>query len=336
MNGRRRLLAAAAATIASVLITGLGGVLPAEAATPTNGSKDFLVVLNGNIENRITCRYFDFDNLLSYLGSRPLAPDLFTVQQVKGQTDAQSVADALSDALRLPRGTYKALAAVVTPHELYPNETDPCVKAKSRQTNAIIYRTSRFDVVSSDVWLADTKPAGQSKCTNADDPVDSRSTNIKARLKDRLNGKYVNVGSFHWPTTNSGGAPCVDLNRIEAALALANLDRHRPTGQNEASLRILGGDANAVTTADNHWWTRMTAGSGDGYRDTQCRAEHCDEAFDTHYVTTTTNPKPQLASRIDFLFARSSHGVSYSDTISGDTAGGYYSEHRAELAHIIY
>jgi hypothetical protein len=67
----RRLIASAATTLCAVLAVAAGGATPAYAAPKlTTANQSYLVVLNDNIENRITCSQqpYNFQHLLSYLG----------------------------------------------------------------------------------------------------------------------------------------------------------------------------------------------------------------------------------------------------------------------------
>jgi hypothetical protein len=340
MQRPRRLITSAATILCAVLAASAVAAQPA-AAVPrlTTANQSYLVVLDDNIENRITCAKhpYNFQNLLNYLGKRPYAPDIFTVQQVSGKANngkpdalrssADEIAADLGKSVGAPAGTYKALVAIANPAEFYPNEpAGTCVKQKTHQTNAIIYRADRFDVVFSDTWISN----GTKSCANLVGAARDRSVNLKARLRDKLTGKYVNVGSFHWPTKGDPtyGELCADVNRKQAALALTNLDKKYESVQKGASLNILGGDAN-VNTLEKSWWTQITG--GDHYLDTMCDKEHCDLAFDTLY-----DDKGELKARFDYLLAKGSHGVAYADTISGTAAGGQYSQHRALLAHINY
>ena len=81
-------------------------------------------------------------------------------------------------------------------------------------------------------------------------------------MRDKITGKYVVAGSFHWPTSSfhwptshRKGPPCAYENAREAGARL---------GAGAASLRILGGDANATDTAGGGKWSLLINGGYPG------------------------------------------------------------------------
>lgn len=319
---RRRLLAAGVAATATALVAATAGVVPASAAT-VNSSPASLVVYSNNVENRVTCTdpANDFNKLISYMKTQPKTPDLFTVQQISNQADLNALTTKLSDALP---GDYKGVIAVASPGSM--GYTSSCGKKKNQQTNAVIYRTGRLQLVNHLTWRSDA-PSDLSghPCRNlvvsAAGNSQDRVVNVGVRLRDTVAGKYVNVASFHWPTSKHDGPECADENRAEAEKALGDLG--------SASLNVLGGDAN-TTTGSHDWWQHAIDHKFHDPMAEKCGGRVCSTGYDTHYGDDGDG------HRIDFMLTKGGHGFSSVDTISFADAGGRYSDHRALTAYVNY
>src|SRR3954447_9192918 len=145
-----------------------------------NDDPDFVAVYTNNVENvmqsdagaKLQCNG-DFDDLMADMelwaanGSGGVAPDVFLVQQVGSQAQADAIAARMNayfgteDDPSTPadEGGYVARVADGAPAYWGGASCDP---AKDHQTNAIIYREDRFDVVTSMTWFPRT--AGASGC----------------------------------------------------------------------------------------------------------------------------------------------------------------------------
>ncbi|AZM45250.1 hypothetical protein DMB38_04870 [Streptomyces sp. WAC 06738] len=306
-----------AALAAGGITVALGPVQSAEAGT-VNPSPRELVVYNNNIENLVppSCANGqDYDRFISYLKSRPLSPDIFTVQQISHSNQLAAFTRRLSD--ELP-GTYAGRIALASPGSM--GYTSPCGKLKNQQTNAVIYRSDRLTFEDETRWRSDAPSdydAGTGPCRNLTPTRSSqdRVHNIAVRLHDNVADKDVTMASIHWPTNTWHGPECAAENINEADDAVNRLG---------GSLRIVAGDMN-TTPGKKNWWNQARSY---GFRDPiaeLCGARDCSSAHDTNG-----------SRRIDFLLARGSSGFSNAATLTEGMTGGAYSDHRAVTAHIKY
>ena len=239
----------------------MAGSSPPRHYATVNKSPAYLQLYDNNIENLETagerCRR-DWKDLVYYMKVQHRSPDLFLVQQVSDRAQLTKLIATMSKKLA---GNYAGIIAKRHPKPF----SSPCGAAKAHQTNAAIYRKGRFSYRdgSKVTWRSDSRH--KAGCRN--DALD-RSINVAARLRDKITGKYVVAGSFHWPTSSfhwptshRKGPPCAYENAREAGARL---------GAGAASLRILGGDANATDTAGGGKWSLLINGERGGrlgYRD---------------------------------------------------------------------
>jgi hypothetical protein len=339
----RRTGLAAAVAITATLLSAPASAAPAPGAP--NNDPAFVQVAVNNVENLPTVGLQcpgDWQDLVYYLDQIPHRPDLFLVQQISGKQQLDSYTDRLSSQLG---EEYRAVIAENSPKSM----NSPCGSPKDYQTNAVIYRASRFSLESDPAastkrWQAQSDLG--SGCTNNNQ---ARTKAVKVRLHDRIANRDLSVASLHWPTAAHGGKPCTGSNALEAA----NEIREDGFG---GDLLILGGDTNStgLTSADNwrSWYASINGdlGGAYGYRD----ALYADCAA-SGAVKTCLKNEATLASgrRIDFLFARRGSGgmppVTAADTVEwndgdqadlnatgSDRGDRHYSDHRAVTARIHY
>ncbi|MGH3713501.1 MAG: hypothetical protein ACRDT4_08600 [Micromonosporaceae bacterium] len=308
------------------------------AASAVNNDPAYLQVYVNNIENLETVDAFcpgDWQDLIYYMKGYETSPDLFLVQQIANRTQLNQLVTAMTDQLA---GVYAGVLAIPDPERM----NSPCGAEKAQQTNAIIYRTGRFDLVSTATWQSDALTSTGGCANNSQD----RTVNIRAKLYDKIARKHITAGSIHWPTGAMDGPPCASENAREAAEAVTT------TG---GSLMIWGGDGN-VTDQDGgawrSWYTRTNGdlGGGLGFRD--ALYDHCRESSTDIKACLRANWTISADRRIDFLFARRSSGMPFTGaehTITfneGDAADlrftgtdrddRDYSDHRAVHARIHY
>jgi hypothetical protein len=237
--------------------------------------------------------------------------------------------------------------------------TSGCIESnghdeKHTQTNAVFFRTGRFDALASDTWwsLADRDANGS--CTTS---TQDRALNLRVKLHDKISNKDVTVQSVHWPTTASGGgSACADENIDKT------VDMSTSGGTFGGNLRIIGMDANAtdLTTPGStsstfrSWYKKVNGqitGSSYKYRDAIYSA--CGGSKSC-LINNWTNTSPR---RIDYLLANkytgllggamptmtNGHTVTYNEGDAADLAvtGADrddldYSQHRAVWAYINY
>jgi len=307
-----------------------------------NNDPRFIQTYVNNIENLETVDANcpgDWQDLIYYMKTYETSPDLFLVQQVSPQ-DLNTLVNFMTNNLH---GIYQGLIAVPNPEQM----NSPCGAEKAYQSNAIIYRVGRFDVVSTATWQSDAQTSTGSCANNHQD----RTINLRARMFDKIANKYITAASIHWPTGNSDGPPCAVENAREAATNMA------ATG---GDLRIWGGDANLGHQTSGDWRTWYSRTNGDlggthGYRDVaydDCKERHSTKSgilsclSGTHWTVGGDR-------RIDFLFAKKGNGgmpfvgaehtVTFDEgdqadlTVTGtDRQDRSYSDHRAVRARIHY
>ena len=139
-----------------------------------------------------------------------------------------------------------------------------CDPAKDHQTNAIIYREDRFDVVTSMTWVPRT--AAASGCTTQ---RTERTETLALDLRDVTAGRALTVASVHWPL--DGSYVCATDSWVDATGRVTSLPGSDPDG---SDLLLICGDF-------NHDDFRQSAGGGaspgvvrHGHRDRQRAAGH--------------------------------------------------------------
>ncbi|SCL31361.1 hypothetical protein GA0074692_3098 [Micromonospora pallida] len=343
MKRRARLAAALAAT----LTVGVVAVpSPALAWAQVNNDPGFIQVYVNNIENleevdAPKCPG-DWQDLIYYMKTYETSPDLFIVQQLAGPGELNTLIDRMNT---LVVGEFDGILAVPDPEQMQ----SPCGAEKDHQTNAIIWRVGRFDLVSGSMitWQSLAENSSGVCAANHQD----RTINMAARLYDKIAGKYVSVGNIHWPTGNNDGPACAPENAAKTVEKVESIP---------GALHVWGGDANVSdqTTADWRGWYTATNGQLGGrhnYRD--AAYDDCSERVsggaamrqclrDTHWTVGGDN-------RIDFLFARrgdgsmpmtgAEHTVTFTEGNQADIAvtgsdrqDRSYSDHRAIRARIHY
>jgi hypothetical protein len=302
---------------------------------PVNSDPTRVHVYSVNVENlpqpswSAGCRGHAID-LVRFLAAQSTAPDILTVQQLSGRAQAQDFADLLYQQLG---STYAFEVAVDNPRI----ETNSCSPYKDYQTNAIFWRTGRFQLVagSKQTWQARVSttpgscPAGS--LNNKD-----RSISVAVKLRDNLPAgfKFLPVVSIHFPQVDEG---CMTSNITEA------LDRAVAMG---GGLRLVAGDVNyrdRTGTTPNPWWS---AAHNSTWRDLVYAACAGDSGcLDAHWTNVSQSGNQ---NRIDFVWAQklgpSRPAVTGVDTISyaqaraaaGDSCGLDYSGHRAIRGFVAY
>jgi hypothetical protein len=268
-NRIRALLALTAAFLAFTgAVSGATGLPrltpdPASVRPPApafNTDPDFVAVYTDNVENvmqsdassKLQCNG-DFDDLLADMAlwaadGDGVAPDVFLVQQVGSQQQADAVASRMNayfgtkDDPSTPQdeGVYVARVADGTPAYWGGASCDP---AKDHQTNAVIYREDRFDVVQSATWFPAT--ASSSGCTTQ---RAERTETLALQLRDVTAGRNLTVASVHWPL--DGSYVCALDSWVDAATRVWRLSAADAAG---SDLLLMGGDF-------NHNDFRQTAG----------------------------------------------------------------------------
>lgn len=290
-----------------------------------------LLVYTSNIENLArgevaagdpeSCRG-DWQDLFFFMASAERAPDVVLFQQITDKTQLEEKVIA-----RLEELTGEDYAAVIAEEEpAYWDEAD--CSAKRYQTNAIVFRTSRFQFVDGTKKVWRSRAADGDACDVA---KASRYVNVAVKLADRLrpraDGSFdeVAVGSIHWPVVDGCGA----TNAAEADEVMQSY-----TG---AQLYLFGGDVNLPELSEPEvalsgyrpWYRRLNLGLGEadnlGYVDPIYQA--CAEgaagdpgALDACLIGNATM---RFGSRYDFLFAkyRPSYNPSPVTTSGAHTVG---------------
>jgi hypothetical protein len=306
-----------------------------------NDDPRFVQVLDSNIENLELPTEFcrgDWTDLIYYMRDMRPQPDIFLVQQISNRAQLDVLLRAMNRSLR---SHYEGIIADPSPRPM----NSPCRAAKDYQTNAIIYRSDRFEPIGERrTWQPYARIDGACSRSGL-----SRTLYIMHTFRDRVAQRDVTAVSLHWSTNNGGDdSGCTERNAED-------LDRAIRLGGYEADLVIVGGDANEPdgTGPDSlRPWYRMMNGDhgtvGLGFRDPiYARCERSD-AFGSCLANQWTIGEER---RIDFLFARRgecfpatgrAHTVTFdeADTAARRATGGdsslNYSDHRAVHAEIYY
>lgn len=332
------------AAVVVALIALIAPSTPARAAVhatyaKVNNDPSYIQVYVNNIENLETVDADcpgDWKDLVYYMKTYDTSPDLFLVQQLAGPGELKTLVDMMTDQLA---GAYAGILAQSSPEQM----GSPCGAEKDHQTNAIIYRTGRFDVVSRATWQSDAETSSGGCANNFQD----RTRNLRAKLWDKVAKKYVTAASIHWPTGRKDGPPCARENAREANARVA------ATG---GALRIWGGDANITDTSSGDFRDWYAYANGDlggalGYRDAMY--DDCLERSGSTMTCLADNWTIGHNRRIDFLFAKKGNGdmpftgaehtVTFNEgdradeAVTGsDNTDRDYSDHRAVRARIHY
>lgn len=337
-----RVIPAVVGGLGAVVVAGTVGIWPAVAAgevgatAVANNDPAFVQVFNNNVENLPTVDLAcpgDWQDLVYYIKRSPTKPDIFSVQQVSGQSQLDAYVSRLSTELG---EAYAGVIADPSPARM----NSPCGPPKDYQTNAVIYRKARFTDrgLGARTWQAQSDETGT--CANNDQ---ARTQAVKVRLHDKIANKDLTVASVHWPTAASGGG--VDCSESNARETAAELTEDGYGG----SLLIVGGDHNVTdvnSAGDFRAWYSLFNG-GLGYRDvayTACGGSK--SCLATNWTTGGTN-------RIDFVFARKPggplpavtgfHTITFNEGDAADEAATGsdrtdrdYSDHRAQMVRVHY
>jgi hypothetical protein len=251
-------------------------------------------------------------------------------------------------------GTYAGVIADPAPSKELV--TKACGDEKLFQTNAIIYRVERFQLLRSSAWHSDSDHDprnGVVECKNNSDQ--DRTLNVRAKLYDKVADKALTVASVHWPSGRQAGPACAVKNVLEA-------DARIGAKGYGGALRIFGGDLNIsdLTRSGKYrnWYDYANGDIGahrHNYRDAifdDCteRAGGVKKCLRGNW--TFNHEGPGKTRRIDFLFAQTGNGkrpkVGAEATVTfdaADEAGNHvtgsdnklnYSEHRAIRARVHY
>jgi hypothetical protein len=214
----------------ALLAAGPPAARAAQTATPT----DKLQVWDLNTARMDTGGKTDYEKFIDLImdGSRyPYYPDIVLLQEAGTKTSDLNVTSCLAFAIRLSQRSYPG------------NQNYNCYETTYRGGAAIVYRTNRLSVAVPGNRLTEYTRDDLGRCAPDSDPV----------VKDRWHaatlllsdgGRYVSVGSLHYPT---GGRACSweNTNMLTNALGGAGI-----------AMKILGGDTNekdAGTTAYGTW-----------------------------------------------------------------------------------
>ncbi len=353
-------------TTLSVLGLFLIPTTDANAQAVANNNPAFLQVYVNNIENLTGpinspegcgAEYMD---LIEYIKTQDYVPDLFIVQQISDEDQADSYAALLQSELdpnwnpTNPDSDYEYGYVIAEASPTLMNS--PCGSIKAYQSNAIFYRTARLQPVDPNADPMTWQTKQENGCILN---TQSRTISVAELFRDTLTGepgtaKRVAAGSMHWVTKNSGGTPASSECNIEDINA-----RMESFG---SDLIVLGGDANDEDRG-NDWddWYKLANGAlaasgnfgytdpiynlcenpNNGQVDLTCLGENL-----TFNNSAGTNPR-----RIDFLFVKQpgspetvvtdQHTISFTeaDQAANTTIGNSpieYSDHRAIRARVYY
>ncbi len=298
--------------------------------TLSNQDPSKILIYTSNIENLSkaaagepeACQG-DWQDLLYFLASGDSVPDIVLFQQVSDNDQLDNVLVARME--ELFGEEYGTIIAERDPASW--DEAD-CA-AKRHQTNAIVYRKSRFSYVdgTKKTWRSRVgEGCGEAKA--------ARYVNVSAKLADRLrphgNGyAEIAVGSIYWPVVDGCG-----VTNARAADEIMQ-------SYSGAQMYVFGGDANLPELVEPKqpgsgflpWYRRTNVGLGDasnlGYVDpvfAACAAGAGSEL--DRDACLVNNATMRFGSRYDFLFAKYKPeynakpvGTSGAITVDFDAAG---------------
>lgn len=254
----------------------------------TNRSADRVVVYSNNLENMI----FDWKDLVHDMGEHELRPDVFLVQQVSGREGLDRLLGFMKTRLGVD---YDGKVAQNQPTDTrFSGEVQP----RPRVTTGVVWRSSRFELVSQDSWMTfGTGFSGQvQSCDQRNDH--SGYETMRVRLFDRLARKHVVVISLrHWTWE-----PCSTKNLVESAFG--------KEGGAGPDLAIVGGDFNdhPVDGAGQYkcWYRQMVKDLGES----QC-ANDTSFGFTDPLFEACGGERSCVRNQegVDSLFARRADGV---------------------------
>ncbi|HEY0133789.1 MAG TPA: hypothetical protein VGB85_06900, partial [Nannocystis sp.] len=314
---------------------------PAVIRKAINDDPRFIQVYDDNIENlKLAGEQCagDWTDLIYYMKTIEPSPDVFLVQQISDPAQLEVLVDRLET--ELP-GLFEGFISDAEP---WP-QMSPCGKEKALQTNAIILRTGRFEVVGDKhVWQSWANKDGECVRNNQ-----ARTRNVMVKLHDKIADKHVTVASMHWSTSQGAGddPACAEANVLE-------VDEKLHKAGFGGDMVIFGGDFNESDRndmGDFRAWYKLANGDGGGalnYRDPIYRM--CDA---TDNLKDCLDDNDTGGKRIDMLFAQDQNGcrvrtarahtITYAEAeaaakqLSGDSDPDlHYSEHRALRAEFYY
>ena len=233
---------------------------PAAAYGVTNNNPAFIQFYTNNVENLEQvddpCPG-DWLDLIMYMKTYALSPDIYLVQQVSGQAQIEKMAARMSTELY---GEYRGIAAIDNP------TGGVCTAAgSSRSRRPDIYRPGRFTVVNQTRWRANYDKNPTDDVTSCANETNDRSAHLGIRFRDTIANKYVSVSTVHFPTLTRGGGPCIDHNTKETGDELATLGA--------TNLNVWGGDLNNADQSESKvfapWYNKVNGDRGGalGWRD---------------------------------------------------------------------
>lgn len=362
----RRTLAAALACAAVALAAAPAASAKRSRAAPANDNGAYLLVLANNVENLLTTTrapglapdcYGDYRQLATRLSTIGWAPDIFLVQQISNTEQANTLKQHLTN-------TYGHSYSYIIAQDDPERGNFPCGGRdgfKGQQTNAIYYRTARFNepgkpprelTIPSGRWMGADVKRTESKtifqswgddvpngfCSSYN--LQARSWNVGTQLYDQRAGKWVTVISAHWPAGSGPGDAGHDCAWDNAR------STERFGSSSGGALQIVGGDMNVPTSKvnvdpvsgqRNSWWYQFTL---NGWKDSA--SDRCLDPVNGCGTWWTIGKEGVGGNRIDFIFARVADGV-YPPTNKMDsfpspiTLGSPpYSEHRAVASAVYY
>ncbi|WP_433392666.1 hypothetical protein [Micromonospora sp. KLBMP9576] len=343
---RRR---AATAVASAVVLIGSQLAFPAGPAAAVdygviNNNPAFIQFYANNVENLPRADdkcHGDWLDLVMYMKTYSLSPDIYLVQQISGQEQIDNLAARMEKELK---GSFRGIAAVANP------TVDPvaCGAPKAKQTTGIIYRPGRFTVVNQTRWRANYWNG--TKCVNE---TKDRSAALGIRFYDTIAKKHVSVSTVHFPTMTTGDK-CIDHNITESGAETATLGA--------TNLSVWGGDLNnhdqSAGKVFTPWYNKVNGDRGGalGWRDAiydACRRANPADITNCTYDRNWTIAGENRLRRIDFLFAKLPGGalprtdagrtITFDEGDAADKAvtttdreDRDYSDHRAIRSRIYY
>ncbi|RII14686.1 hypothetical protein DSC45_20245 [Streptomyces sp. YIM 130001] len=354
--------AVGAAALVVPALTGATAEAPAAAdeAKP-NDAPGFLQVYDANVENLPTSTETspaqcagDWHDLMYYMRTQELKPDVYLVQQLSNKAQL----DRLLDRMETHFG--EKFSGVLAENAPVPSDEGAggnCWNYKKRQTNAVIWRTDRLELLKSaspdNRWQAQNWNGKE--CVNNNQP---RTKGVKALLRDKVSGKTVTAASFHWPTVGHGGSKCTMSNIGELSNELTEDEYDTDPTHGSTDLYLAGGDSNAHEQTGGDWHPWYAAANADiggrfGFRDAvyaDCATQDDPDACRADRWTLITKSH----RRVDYLLGRKPDGAQPRMTDvavptfdegdladeelsdDGDRGDLDYSDHRAVGARVHY
>lgn len=309
-----------------------------------NDDPKFIQVYVNNIENLKTSGEQcpgDWTDLIYYMKTIRPSPDLFLVQQISDVAQLNTLVDRMNKELA---GVFEGVIADADPW----TQMSPCGQEKAKQTNAIVFRSGRFDKLGDKhVWQSWANKDGECVRNNQ-----ARTRNVMIKLHDKIADRDVTVASIHWSTAQGDGPDpaCAKKNALEA-------DEKVHMKAFGGDLVIFGGDYNESDRNDmgdfRAWYAALNGDDGAelNYRDPifrMCKNQGgLQGCLDDNWTIGS-------GRRIDAMFARTgdgcrartsrAHTITYAEAdaaaeeVTGmpNDAKLNYSEHRAIRAAVFY